>query len=354
MLLRNVAALESPHVKNHVAYLVPNRHLETQYKDAGFHPICLDHRRTADGPRTFSRLVALIRQLGVHLVHTNHAIDRLYAGLAARFAGVPAITTAHNTSERQDSAASRFRFRLEAQLMSRFIAVSSAVARHYQSRRSVPSDRIDVIHSGIECGQFATTPSPESLSALASQLGLGDAYPILVNVGRLYSTKGQQYLVPMMSRVLQRWPRAQLLLVGEGPERHRLEAAIREARLERSIHILGLRHDIVDLLSLSTLFVFPSETEGLPIAVLEAMGAGKPVIASRIEPIAEVIEHGSSGLLVPCGDAMAFADAVNRVVSSTELASRMGRRGQELVADRYSVTSTARSMETLYRAVVNR
>ena len=122
--------------------------------------------------------------------------------------------------------------------------------------------------------------------------------------------------------------------------------------MESSIRLLGLRDDIRELLAISTFFVFPSLGEGLPISVLEAMAAGKPVIASRVGPMPEMVEDGVSGLLVPPTDPVALADAVDRLMSSPELSLRMGQRGQELAAKRFSISSAVQSMENLYRAVL--
>jgi glycosyltransferase involved in cell wall biosynthesis len=352
MLLRNVVALESDRVRNYVAYLIPNHMLEAQYRAAGFDPVCLDHRHTAHGPRTLQRLVMLIRELDVDVVHTNHTLDRLYAGLAAKLAAVPTITTAHDTLRGPSTTGERLRSWLDRQLLSQYIAVSAAVAHRYQTSRGIPPSRIRVIHSGIELEKFARPPSSDTVQRLKEELGLHDAHPVLLNVGRLHSIKGQKYLVPMMAHVLRRWPHAKLLLVGRGGERAGLEKAIAEAGLENSIRLLGLRDDIRELLAISTFFVFPSLGEGLPISVLEAMAAGKPVIASSVGPMPEMIEDGVSGLLVPPTNPVALADAVDRLMSSPELSLRMGQRGQELAAERFSIRSAVQSMENLYRAVL--
>ena len=122
MLLRNMVALESDRVRNYVAYLNPNHLLEAQYRAAGFDPVCLDHRHTAHGPRTLQRLVTLIRELDVNVVHTNHTLDRLYAGLAAKLAAVPTITTAHDTLRGPSTTGERLRSWLRS---STVVAVTS-------------------------------------------------------------------------------------------------------------------------------------------------------------------------------------------------------------------------------------
>jgi glycosyltransferase involved in cell wall biosynthesis len=352
MLIRNAAALESDLVRNHIAYLTPNHHLEPEYRSAGFQPICVNHRRTADGPRTIYRLVRLIRELNVDVVHTNHSLDRLYGGLAARLAGVPALTTAHSTKRHYPFRGARLRLGLERRLLSRYLAVSSAVAHAFESSRGVRPDRIRLIYTGIDLRDFAQSVTADAASELRTQLGLLDDGPILINVGRLHPTKGQHHLIPMMSLILRRWPRAKLLVAGSGGARRSLEAAIAAAGLGDSIKLLGLRSDVRELLALSAVFVFPSTEEGLPIAVLEAMAAAKPVVAVRVAPLTEMVEDQNSGLLVSPNDPAALAAAVEQMLGSPESAARMGQRGREIVAERFSINSTIDSMARLYREVL--
>ena len=210
-----------------------------------------------------------------------------------------------------------------------------------------------MIHSGIEPQRFRLPASTDVVQRLTEQLGLQDAYPILINVGRLHPIKGQKYLIPMMSQVVSRRPHTRLLIVGEGSERATLERAIAETGLERSITLLGLRSDIRELLAISTAFVFPSISEGLPISVLEAMAAGKPVIASRVGPMPEMVEDGVSGILVAPQDPAALADAVDRLMTSPALALQMGQHGQAIAKQRFSIEAAAKAMEALYRTVLS-
>ncbi len=352
LLLRNALALESAGIRNHIAYLVPNHRLEAEYRKAGLNPICLHHRHTTDGPRTLYRLIRLIREHDIDIVHTNHGLDRLYGGLAAMLTGVPAITTAHDVVENHHlSGGARLRLWVERQLLSQYIAVSAAVGRVCETSRGILRDRVRVIHSGIEAKEFSR-PTADAVNKVRNELGLHDADPILINVGRLSAAKNQHHLIPMMSRVLKRRPQAKLLIVGDGTERARLETAIAKAGLQGSIRLLGMRSDVPELLALSTVFLFPSESEGLGLSVIEAMGAGKPVIAANVAPMDEVVEDGQSGLLVDTHDATAFADAVEQVLDAPAFAHRMGVRGQQIVKERFSLESTSRSMGSLYRDVV--
>jgi len=357
MLLRNVVALESRGVRNHVVFMVPNRLLEPQYREQGVEPICVDHRRIWQGPRSVRRLMRVIRGFDVDIVHTNHPLDRLYAGLAGRLSGIPVVTTAHDTNpdvSRSRHRGGRARVWLERALHTKYIAVSDAVARVYETRRGVPPEQMRLIYSGIDLARFEVPPDQDELADLRRKLDLNGARPVLINVARLHPMKAQGYLVDMMTDLLGKWPHAHLLLVGEGESRPELERAIRQAGLDRSVQLLGIRSDVRELLALADVFLFPStEKEGLPVAVMEAMAAAKPVVAAAVGPLAEMVEDGETGMLVEPHSPAALAAAVDRLASSAEMLQSMGRRANRLARERFSVDQTARRMELFYREVLS-
>jgi glycosyltransferase involved in cell wall biosynthesis len=156
----------------------------------------------------------------------------------------------------------------------------------------------------------------------------------------------------MMPRVLERWPDARLIIVGEGAERRALQEEISRRGLGASILMLGQRHDVAPLLSLSDIFVFPSEGEGLGLALLEAACAGKPVVATNSGAVPEVVEDGVSGYLVEPGNHEALAEAVLRVAESTDRAQTMGLRGQQIARQRFDLRTSVRKLEYVYLSVL--
>ncbi|MFP3938681.1 MAG: glycosyltransferase family 4 protein [Thermoanaerobaculia bacterium] len=363
IVLRTAAGLAPERFRSLVCHLTPHNDFEEECRRLGLAPVCAGHRRPWHGPRTVARLVRLLRRHRVELVHTHHPLDRLYAGLAARIAGVPVVITLHNTTPPSRPARGLRRRlglastgslgdRWTVRTAARFVAVSEAVLRAQAAYLGVPPERTVVVHPGVDSEEIARpVPEPE-LRALRTALDLGTG-PVLLHVGRLHEQKGQEHLVTAMPRILGRHPDAALLIAGEGEERPRLETLIHRLGLERSVRLLGHRSDVSALLALADLFVFPSvHKEGLPVAVVEASAAGLPVVAARTAPLEEAVEDGVTGLLVPPRDSGALAAAACRLLGDPDRRSAMGRAGRRRAAERFSLAASVERLEGLYREVL--
>src|SRR5262249_45381995 len=155
--------------------------------------------------------------------------------------------------------------------------------------------------------------------------------PIFVNVGRLDRVKGQIHLISMMVNIVKQWPEAKLLIVGEGQERAILEEKILHEKLQDHVILTGFRSDIAELISLCDVFLFPSYYEGLPLSLIEAMAVGKPVVASNIPSIAEVIEDGVNGWLVEPANPEALLQRVNQILLSPDRGAIMAHQARASV-----------------------
>lgn len=363
LVLRNITQIDKRRFESRVCYLTPRRDLEPQFIEAGFTPLCLEHQRKWHGVRTLLQLVKLLRQNRIDLVHTNHLLDRLYVGLAAALCGVPVVTTLHDTTISPDEAGKllyRARVRAVTVLMdwigcfltSRFVAVSEAVRDVYTRHRHVPRDHIEVLYSGVSTREFGVPSDGRGQERLRRELGIEGAYPVLINVGRLAKAKGQVWLVRMMPQLMERWPTARLIIVGEGGERKALEEEIRRHGLGSHVSLVGQRSDVPNLLAVSDVFLFPSVSEGLPLALLEAAASGKPVVASNCGPIGEVVEDGASGYMVEPENPEALAQAVLRVLESPQRARCMGLRGRQIVREKFDIRDSVPALERVYLSIL--
>lgn len=363
LLIRNLLHLDQEQFEHFVCYLVPRHDLRPLYRAVGIEPICVNHRGGIDGPRTFYRLVNLIRTYHIELVHTNLWLDRVYAGLAAAWCRVPVVTTLHASAVGEQPIGwwrriiARSRALTEdaiGRLQTRcFVAVSQAVRETHVAARWIPSNRIEVVYSGLPLDNFDQKRiDTEYLGILRRELRLEGAYPVLLNVGRLHSVKGQRYLIPMMAQILQQWPQARLLIVGEGGERARLTQDIKNHQLEHAVHLLGYQADPVPFLHLADVFVFPSLSEGLPLALLEAMAAAKPVVASDIPALREVVKPGVNGYLVEPRNPDAFVRGVEQVLCGVGRAEAMGRASRRIVEEKFEMGDSIKRLEKLYLAML--
>jgi glycosyltransferase involved in cell wall biosynthesis len=222
------------------------------------------------------------------------------------------------------------------------ITVNSSAALEEEVRSGHPRDRLHHVPNGV-----ATATGPTA-DRTALDLPPG---PLVVSLGQLERIKGHHVLVEAWAHVRERHPTAHLVLVGDGPRRAALEARVRALGLARAVTFAGYRSPATPWLAAADVLVQPSLTEGMPNAVLEAMGLGRPVVASAVGGIPELVENETSGLLVPSGDPEALARALGRLLESEELRQRFGQAGRERVLACFSYDRAVEATTALYRAL---
>jgi glycosyltransferase involved in cell wall biosynthesis len=223
-----------------------------------------------------------------------------------------------------------------------FVANSNAVRDDTLAREPIDPAAISVIFNGVDVDAFET----------AACRGLGTR-PRVIVVANLIHYKGHEYFLRAWTSVSEAFPGAEARLVGEGPERAALEALARELGVDRSVHFLGRRGDIPALLRAADLFVHPSLQEGYSNAVLEAMAAGLPVIATRVGGNVEAVTDRLTGLLVPPADSGALASAMRQLLSDSEGARDMGRRARAAIRARHSMSTMVQGYEAIYRQLAD-
>jgi glycosyltransferase involved in cell wall biosynthesis len=225
----------------------------------------------------------------------------------------------------------------------RILAVSDEVRRGYAGALRVPASRLAVVRNAIR------VPPPGRLGdpALRAALVRGRPEYVVLTPARLHAQKGHAYLIAAAVQV----PDATFVLAGDGPLRGELEARARELGVADRVLFLGERTDVPDLLAAADLVVLPSLFEGLPVSVLEAMAAERPVIATAIGGTDEAVAHERSGLLVPARDPEALASAIRRVRSDAVLSRRLAQAGRERVEREFSSAVTARQVMEIYDEV---
>lgn len=230
------------------------------------------------------------------------------------------------------------------------VCCSEAVRRSVGQRIGGEKEQFVVIPFGVEMDRF------RGASVISDgKLTLQDGLPVIGTVCRLLEPKkGLRFLLEAAARLEQEAgkPVCQVLIVGEGPAERNLRALSKRLGIASRVAFTGMRRDIPQLLSVMDVFVLPSLYEGFGIAILEAMAAGKPVVASSVGGIPEFVVTGESGLLVQPGDSVALAAAIGKLLAQPKHAKAMGRRGQEHVRNNYSIESVVRQHEQLYEMCV--
>ncbi len=359
MLLRNVTGFDPRRVRSHVCSVWRDgpSSMTERFVAAGVPVLNLELRRSAL-PLAVLRLARYVRRHRIDLIHTNNTPwDRRVGALAARLTGTPVVNTFHSMTFSRRPPIDAIDERICAGRFHGAIAVSEAVRQAwspYMRRVRLPEDEVRVIPAGVDLERFSRGLAPEREAALRRELDLEGAGPLLIDVARFAPGKGQAELAAVLRAALRRWPRAALLLVGDGPERPAIEAALAAQGVAHAARLVGQRDDVADLLALADVFVFPSAGEGLGIAVLEAMAAAKPVVAYDLPALRETLVPGESGLLVPVGDVPALGEAVLALLDDPARRERIGAAGRAAVEARFGRDRALRAIETLYEEVAGR
>jgi len=227
-----------------------------------------------------------------------------------------------------------------------YLAVSKAVKRTLLDL-GVPEDAISVVHSGIDVDRFSDVDRRKARQ-IAQELGIRDDAFVVGSVGSLVPCKAHAILIEALTRVAEVIPNLVCPIVGEGRERPNLESLIRRKGLEGKVILTGQREEIPELLSLMDLFVMPSFQEGLGLALLEAMAAGKPVVASDVGGMTEVIVPGQTGILVPPAKPEALAEAMISLIRDPVRMSTLGSNAKEDVRERFSCNSMVEGTIRVY------
>ncbi|UCE02065.1 MAG: glycosyltransferase [Candidatus Latescibacterota bacterium] len=325
----------------HVVTLVDRNPLATSLADSVTYR-CLGRERLND-PRLAVDLTSLLRQLGPDVVHTHLFYADFFGRTAARLASVPRIvSTEHSTERGPLSGRRRAAMRWSAKFAHRIVAVSEAARRGAVERLALPESRFVVIPNGIDLAPWGTV---EPLARDALRLA-PDAI-VAGFVGRLVESKGIETLLRALAAVAN--PRLVLLLVGDGPERQRLQQVALQLQLGDRVRWLGYRHDVPSLLKSFDLFLLPSWWEGHAISLLEAMAAGCACVVSAIPELVDTL--GDAGRHVRPGDADALAASLRELSASASLRQELGRRALQQVR-RFSIESAASRYVSLYNELV--
>jgi glycosyltransferase involved in cell wall biosynthesis len=333
-------------------------------KDAGAPVSSLGVASVAKWPLAVARLRRLIRSLKPDLIHTSVTEADIIGGIAGKLAGVPVVSSIVNVPAGPEwlldnPRLNRLKMRwvgAVSKVVSRscnahHIAISQFVRDSAIERTGLDPTRTSVVYRGVPSSWFQE-PARDALEALRQEVSAGKPYPLLLNVGRLMPQKGQRYLIEAMADVVRCFPKALLLIVGQGYLRDQLTELRDQLGLTEHVRFLGARTDVRALLDLCDIFVFPSLYEGLGVALVEAAGAGRPAIASRVGPLPEVVQDDVSGILVPPQSPQAIAEAVLSLAQDPERMRAMGRAAQQRARAMFNAQHVARQTDEVYATVL--
>jgi len=301
-------------------------------------------------------LAEAVRRCRGDRVHGHGAKAGLVGRLAARLAGGRGVIyTVHNSILYEDWPGwkrwvlARAEARL-SRLTDCIITVSGALRRELMEREGIEGSRMVTIYNGIDPERFAV--GPEARLKMRRELGLPADIPVVGTVARLAPQKGLTYLIRSLALLREHIPDVLGVVVGEGPMRSALEREVEECGAP--VVFTGYRTDIPSLMAGFDVFVLPSVTEGLPLIVLEAMAAGRAVVATAVGGRPEAVAEGETGLLVPPRDPEALCAALRFLLDAPGQAARMGAAGRERVRRMFTAERMVRETLDVYRRVLGK
>ena len=297
-------------------------------------------RRRLNDPRVIRDLVKNLREQHVDIVHTHLFYADTFGRIAARWCGVPCISTEHSTEAGQLSHRRQWGMKLTKRLASRVVAVSGAVQVAVCKRLTLPVQAVPVIPNGVDLRAF------ENVKARSRrELQIPEGAVLVAGVGRIVSSKGYDALLralaqPELSSV-------HVLMVGEGPERQALESLAQDLGVHGQVRWLGLRRDVPAILAAVDVFAMPSHWEGHSVALLEAMASGCALLVSDIPELTDTA--GAAAVQVKPGESASIAAALKQLLDAN-LRHQLSRTAVLLV-QRFSIEAAARAYQTLYNEV---
>lgn len=300
-------------------------------------------------PLYFWNLARLILARRYGIVHCHLGASNLIAKPLAALLGVP-VRFNHDQANDEYRHRDRLRLLLDTlanRLSTHICAVSRSIVEFLERVERVPADRISLVYNAIDLERFVP-PAPERRAELRARWGLPAAGPLIAGVGRLCHQKNFALFLETAAEVLRTHPDAHFVIAGTGPEEAMLREKASAPGLGGRVRFLGLVREPESLYGAADLLLMPSRFEGLPMALLEAMAMEVPVVASRLDGIAEIIEPGVDGWLAEPGSLAGFTAAVLEALADRERAAQVAARAREKVRARFSAPRMAAEVEALY------
>lgn len=309
------------------------------------------HIFTSRNPLNIFRLYRLLRKHKIDLIHTHAYSAGTIGRISAFLARVPIIIS-HNQSV-YDYYNKYFNFVewVLSSITDRIICCSDAVKKFTTEVQRIDAGRLMTVYNGAE--DFPPV-SETATSRIREELDIPVDHSVICTIAQLNDKKGHAYFIRSAFMLLKSRKRVSFLLVGDGILREGLKKLCVELDIEKNVIFAGERSDIPEMLSLTDIFVLPSVREGLGLSILEAMVCGKPVIATNVEGIPEIVKDGINGILVPPKDTEALCGAMKELLDDGAKREQMGSKGREMCGKDFSSRVMVGKIEELYDTLVKK
>jgi L-malate glycosyltransferase len=293
------------------------------------------------------KLVSIIRTTNASVVHSHDAKSNVVASLAQLRTHVPVVGSAYGWFGNRSVFRVRFYEWLDVHMLKRFqtvVAISESLQRESVGR-GLDAEKLVLVRTGIDYESLQRVPDH---LAIRRSLGLGADDLVFGNLARLWPEKGQRYLLEALRIVADHHSSVKLVIIGTGPLEERLRAQAKELGIADKVVFAGFPDNLSEMIHILDAQVHSSLYEGLPMALLQGMAAGLPIVCTDVGGIREVLTHGESGLLVPPADSGRLASAMLELLEDPLAARRMGDTARRFVREHYSMESAMNQLEAAY------
>lgn len=302
-------------------------------------------------PLNLFRILYYLRTHRPIIVHTQLEFANVLGTIAAKILGIPTVATLHTLDTFAERKFSLWRLRLRWFVLRIFcdqiIAVSEKTRTYHVQSGKLNSDKVITLYNGVDISRFQNINESQKMK-IRQTFNLPLDNPIIITVAVLRELKGVQNMIRALPSIFEQFPNAQYLIVGDGAYGASLRDLASTLGIQDRVTFAGHRTDIPALLACSDLFVLPTLKDALPTVLIEALAAEKPVIASAVDGVPEIIENGVNGLLVPPDDPSSLAKACLQIMKNKEQTKQLILAGSEIVQQRFSIIIQIEKLSKVY------
>lgn len=313
--------------------------------------LCLPDLMSIKGFAIVPKLVSFIKEKKIDIIHAHGARVNLWGSFASLLTAIPIISTEHSIDLwRNSSRVFNLVDKFSAKINKFRVGVSPAVCEMLRMN-GVASEKVLCIENGIDLERFNTSID---IQAKKAEFGILNTEKVIGTVGRLVEQKGHKYLIDAFKELQSKAKDLRLLIVGDGPLRKVLEEQTKRLAIDGKVIFAGQREDIPELLKVIDIFVLPSLTEGLPLALLEAMASEKPIVASNVSGIPYVLDDKLNGFLVPPKQHSMFAETMAYLIQNPDIAKKIASAAKCKAYEKYNAKDMIKQYQLLYNKLLSR
>lgn len=296
--------------------------------------------------RTSLKLSSFVKREKIDIIHAQTRVSQVAACLISKWTKVPFVSTCHGFFK------NNFGRRVMPCWGGAVIAISEAVREHLVNDFGVEKEKVRLINNGVETAKFEEAKSGQEIEDFRRKMNIGKDDIVVGIIARLSSVKGHRFLLLAAKEMVQVNKKIKILIIGSGPEKNNLLRMVKKLDIEKFVIFAEPLLDTSIALKVMNVFVMPSVQEGLGLAILEAMASGLPVVASNVGGIYTLVKDGVNGFLVPPAAPSAIFETVLKVLREPSLAAQMGKAGQKIAAEHFSLAEMSDKTVELYEKAV--